>query len=117
MTLTDDVSLLRELRRSLAGWLERHGASPDARDAVVLATHEAAINAIEHGHARETKVTAAMAADGVDVTVINAGGPWPATEARNEERGRGIALIKGLMTETAIHNDGRTTTAVMRLRL
>jgi anti-sigma regulatory factor (Ser/Thr protein kinase) len=109
--------MLADLRRSLTSWLESHGASSDAQDAVVLATHEAAVNAIEHGRAAETTITAAMDTHVVDIIVTNTGAPWTATDHGNEERGRGITLIKGLMTETAIHNDGRKTTAVMRLQL
>src|ERR1044071_1180925 len=117
MTLPPDVSMLGALRRSLNNWLERHGASPEARDAVVLATHEAAANAIEHGHAAETTITAALDTDFVDVIVTNTGGHWTAVHEDDEQRGRGITLIKGLMTETKIHNDGQKTTAVMRLHL
>jgi anti-sigma regulatory factor (Ser/Thr protein kinase) len=117
MTLPADVSMLADLRRSLTSWLESHGAPPEARDAVVLATHEAVVNAIEHGQAAETTITAAIDTDVVDILVTNSGGPWAATDHVTEERGRGIGLIKGLMTETAIHNDGRKTTAIMRLQL
>ena len=118
MTRPADASMLADLRRSWAIGLESHGAPSDAQDAVVLATHEAAANAIEHGRPAETTITAAMDTNVVDIIVTNTGEPWTATDHGNDDDGgRGITLIKGLMTETAIHNDGRKTTAVMRLRL
>jgi anti-sigma regulatory factor (Ser/Thr protein kinase) len=117
MILSADVSMLGELRRSLTSWLEAHGVSRDVRDAVVLATHEAAVNAIEHARADATMITAAIDSDFVDVIVTNSGGPWTTQRHLDEERGRGISLIKGLMSEAVIHNDGHKTTAVMRLEL
>ena len=44
--LPPDLAQLAALRRSLADWLAREDVEPNVRDAVILATHEAAANAL-----------------------------------------------------------------------
>ena len=47
-TVSADIACLGALRRSLTAWLECAGVTEPPRSDVVLATHEAAANAIEH---------------------------------------------------------------------
>ena len=54
---------LAELRRRLAAWLAAHGATREEANDIVLATHEAAMNAIEHAYGpgdAEISVSAAL---------------------------------------------------------
>ena len=46
---------LADLRRRLAAWLPAHGASREEANDIVLATHEAAMNAIEHAYGPATR--------------------------------------------------------------
>ena len=46
--LPPDLRVLGELRRELARWLKQIGVGDAALTDIVLATHEAAANAIEH---------------------------------------------------------------------
>ena len=99
--LTHDSTLLRGLRHSLSDWLEGAGASPDVQAAVVLATHEAAANGIEHGEP-DSLVTVVAHKDGVDsfqVTVVNDGG-WKDREPGH--RGRGLMMMSDLVSDLTI---------------
>ena len=101
ITLTHDLKLLRGLRHSLANWLELAGASPETQAVVVLATHEAAANGMEHGDPDGT-VTVTARQDGTDsfhVAITN-DGDWkePAAEAT----GRGLPMMSDLMSDVAI---------------
>ena len=54
---------LSEVRRRLAAWLTAHGATREEANDIVLATHEAAMNAIEHAYGpgdAEISVSAAL---------------------------------------------------------
>jgi anti-sigma regulatory factor (Ser/Thr protein kinase) len=63
-TLPHDTRVLASLRETLAAWLERVGV-PDADSvSVVLATHEAAANAIEHADSVAPVAIEARFADG-----------------------------------------------------
>ncbi len=115
MSLGADLASLRDLRRALDDWLEQHYVPANARAALVLATHEAAVNAIEHARADETAVAAEINGALVTVSVTNAGGRWTEAHTRGEDRGRGLTLIRGLMTDIDIRNDGKQTTAVLHL--
>jgi anti-sigma regulatory factor (Ser/Thr protein kinase) len=110
------AQLLR-LRLGLASWLDRQDVARASRDAVVLATHEAVVNALEHRRGdTEIPISAKIENRLVTVVVQNTG-RWGEPHSPDEERGRGIAMIKALMTRTQIRNDDDQTTAVMQLRL
>ena len=94
------------MRRQLRSWLELTDATGDVRDAVVLATHEAAANAMVHGEPGGP-VTVAASADeggGFVVEVTNHGGwkePWPG------HTGRGMGMMSDLMSEVTIRTNVR----------
>ena len=101
---------LRGMRNLLTSWLELTDATAVVRDAVLLATHEAAANAMEHGQPESpVKISASQdEAGGFTVEVTNLGG-WKEPDAGHH--GRGIAMMNELMAEVAI----QTKTSVRML--
>ena len=98
---------LRELRQSLRSWLELTTAAAHTRDSIVLATHEAAANAIVHGQPGGAVTVSVRQdeADGFAVAVSNLGGwkePDPGTSG-----GHGLAMMTELMREVEIQTHVR----------
>ena len=92
------------------------GVTADARDAVVLATHEAAANAMEHARgAGRVTVRGEVEEDAVMVVVTNAG-DWR-EPVHLDGRGRGMALIRALMSDVDIETDSRRCVVRMRRAL
>ena len=110
-TVSGDISLLRALRHSLTFWLELAGVPAEKQASIVLATHEAAANAIQHGDAGgSVTVTAESEAEGGCVVVVRNDGGWKQESVR-EGRGKGLALMRELMSDVGIKT---TTTVRMR---
>ena len=83
-----DLSLLRGLRRQLQSWLAQVGVPDDAAEAIVLATHEAAANAIEHAEfGTEVTIEGTRDDDQLRVVVTNTG-PWKRPRSADESRER-----------------------------
>ncbi len=113
--LPPDLARLRGLRHELGAWLEDIGASAEQRDAVVLAIHEAAANAIEHANG---KVTVRGARDGDRLLlVVSNTGRWRGPKPNNIARGRGLTLMRALMSNVEIHVEPERTTVRMRLNV
>lgn len=109
-TLLRGPTELRGMRDRLTSWLELTDATAVVRDAVLLATHEAAANAMAHGQP-DSPVNISASQDkagGFTVEVTNLGG-WKEPEAGHH--GRGIAMMTELMSEVAI----QTKTSVRML--
>ena len=101
-TLVQGPTELRGMRHLLTSWLELTDATAVVRDAVLLATHEAAANAMTHGEA-ESPVSISASQDedgGFTIEVTNRGG-WKEPEPGHD--GRGLALMTELMSEVGIH--------------
>ena len=100
-TLLRGPTDLRGMRDLLRSWLELTTATADTRDAVLLATHEAAANAMTHGEPGNPVSISASQDDagGFTVEVINHGA-WKEPEAGHH--GRGLAMMNELMSEVAI---------------
>ena len=111
-SLPPDLARLRALRRGLGDWLDRIGASSDQRDAVVLAIHEAAANAIEHAKGRVT-VRGARDEEKLLLVVSNTG-RWKGSEPSDIGLG-GLTLMRALMSNLEIHVEPDRTTVRMRL--
>ena len=112
-SLPPDLSGLRELRHDLADWLERVGVSGSERDAVVLATHEAAANGIEHASARV--VVRGVRDEEKLLVVVSNSGRWRGRPWDEPRGGSGLTVIRGLMSELDINvGQGRTT---VRMRM
>ena len=112
--LPPDPGLLRYFRQRFAAWLEAMSVDPRTRDAILLATHEAAANAIEHG-AAPLSVEARVEPDVILIEVRSAGRWATHPQVRSDERGRGLALMRGLVSNVEIlANEERT---IVRLRM
>jgi serine phosphatase RsbU (regulator of sigma subunit)/anti-sigma regulatory factor (Ser/Thr protein kinase) len=110
-----DASQLAPARHALRSWLKRALVNPDRSMDVLIAAGEAVANAIEHGHRHHPEGRISMAAtalvDRVQLTISDTGSWKTPQPARDSTRGRGIALMRGLMQEVAI-KPGATGTTV-----
>jgi anti-sigma regulatory factor (Ser/Thr protein kinase) len=117
LRLPAEPKALPSVRRALMRWLEQAGATHDEGQAIQLACHEACTNAIEHGYrfGEATFEVAAEVRDGeLTLTVTDSGG-WRGTG--DSDRGRGFALMEGLMDGVDVTPTADGTTVVMTRRL
>jgi anti-sigma regulatory factor (Ser/Thr protein kinase) len=112
--LPPDVAQLASLRRSLSDWFAGAEVGPRASEAVILATHEAVANAMEHAHAGVV-VTGSRDQDRVTVVVRNSGG-WKGSDG-SEHRGSGLTLVRGLMSQVDIGSGSGGSVVRMQLTL
>jgi serine phosphatase RsbU (regulator of sigma subunit)/anti-sigma regulatory factor (Ser/Thr protein kinase) len=116
LRLPAEPKALPSVRRALMRWLEHAGATPDESYAILLACHEACTNAIEHGYRfgeASFEVTGEMRDRRLTLTVSDSGG-WRG--AGDADRGRGFALMEGLM-DTVDVTPGRDGTTVVMTRV
>lgn len=98
----------------MAAWLTQVDVTGVVSDDIILATHEAAVNAIEHARLG-TEVTIRGARDDYKVImVITNSGEWKKARSAEEMRGRGLILMKQLMSELEIQVKSRRTVVRMR---
>ena len=116
-TLWSDAASLRHLRRSLAEWLQETAAVPiHARDAIVLATHEAAANGIQHGTAGSSvTIDGRVFGDRVVVEVVSAGCWGAHGRATSELRGRGLTLMHAVVSEMETDMQPERTTVRLQV--
>ena len=108
---------LVEARRRLQAWLMANGAGKAEASDVVLATHEALMNAVEHAYGpADAEVTlAARIEDGViDIEVCDTGS-W--RESRSEHRGRGQSIMSAIMEDVTTDTGAGGSTVRLRRRL
>lgn len=109
---TEDVDL-GGVRRVVGDWLDTRGVPVATSGALVLATHEAVANAVEHGKAGHS-VTIRGRIDKGDVTVeVSDDGDWQQATFEDEERGRGLMLIAALTDEFELSSNEPGTTIRM----
>ncbi len=88
---------------------------------VLIAAGEAVANAIEHGHRDRPGGTISLDAtalvDQVQVTITDTGSWKPRQSPADSQRGRGIALMRGLMHEVTINPDIAGTTVHLSARI
>ncbi|MFL5839210.1 MAG: SpoIIE family protein phosphatase [Thermoleophilaceae bacterium] len=108
---------LSSVRRALMRWLEQGGATEEEAQAIQLACHEACTNAIEHGYrfGEATFEVAGQLRDGELTLTISDSGGWRG--AGDADRGRGFALMEGLMDGVEVNPGRDGTTVVMTRRL
>ena len=109
---TEDVDL-GGVRRAVGDWLETQGVSVATSSALVLATHEAVANSVEHGKGSHS-VTVRGRIDNGDVTVeVSDDGDWQQATFENDERGRGLMMISALTDEFELSSNEPGTTLRM----
>jgi PAS domain S-box-containing protein len=117
LRLPAEPKALSSVRRALTRWLEQGGATEDETQAIQLACHEACTNAIEHAYrfGEATFEVAGQLRDGeLTLTITDTGG-WRG--AGDADRGRGFALMEGLMDGVEVNPGRDGTTVVMTRRL
>jgi len=113
---------LSEIRRFVAAWLRRAGASDEEVGDVVLACDEACTNAVEHADGgRELVVGRRVLPDGVIRLTVRDFGRWSVPKAASDPsahaRGRGIALMRQLVDNVTIRRYRNGTEVVLYRRL
>jgi serine/threonine-protein kinase RsbW len=115
-----EAAELQRVRRALGTWLDGQGAPPDVGAEIALAVHEAAANTVEHAYPRGSGVLVVRAqhGDGQLVVVVEDEGEWR-PPSRTDQRGRGLALMHGLMDDVEIGpvDDGTGTRVTLRRRV
>jgi anti-sigma regulatory factor (Ser/Thr protein kinase) len=112
LEVSTDPTRLRDVRRHLAGWLRRSGASEEDVEIAQMACHEACSNAIEHGYGfGEGSFTIDARMDnGKVVLEVADQGTWIDRPGGSlPHRGRGIALMKALMDAVQLTHEGGGT--------
>jgi anti-sigma regulatory factor (Ser/Thr protein kinase) len=113
-----DPTRLRDVRRHLAGWLRRGGASEEDVEIAQMACHEACSNAIEHGYGfgeGSFTIDARMENGKVVLEVADHGSWIERPEGALPHRGRGIALMQALMDAVELrHGNGGTIVRMER---
>ncbi len=106
-----DLEALAPLRRTLDEWLDHRGLPDPPRAAVVLATHEALANAIEHSNSISPVLVKAAARSAGFVIEISDNGHWRIPEPHpSDNRGRGLVLIRALVSDVQITSGRQGTT-------
>ena len=113
-SLPADSRVLRDFRQQLSRWLEEAGVRDRSRHAILLAAHEAAANAIEHAAAPVT-VVGRKEPDVILIEVTSVG-RWGAHQQQSsDERGRGVAIMKSLLSDVEIRAEEERTTVCLRM--
>jgi anti-sigma regulatory factor (Ser/Thr protein kinase) len=101
---------VREARRFLAQVL---GDCPTAMDAVACLS-ELVTNSVLYSNSRRPRgrfiVRACLLPAGVRVEVEDEGGPWQHRQGRDDQRGRGLAIVDALSTDWSVSRDGTSRT-------
>ena len=109
-----DLFQLRALRHDLTAWLDGIHVVGGVSDEIVLATHEAAANAIEHAEKGSDVTVRGVRDDDKIIIVVMNSGTWKKPRPASELRGRGLALMKRLMSELEIQVKSERTVVRMR---
>jgi anti-sigma regulatory factor (Ser/Thr protein kinase) len=117
LEMPGDPPALAALRATVRRWLAASEASPEEIQDITMAVNEAVQNSIEHGHALNPRPfdVELSRADGEVVVVVRDRGRW--RTGSNSERGRGIPLMRALMTDVDIERGAEGTTVTLRRRL
>ena len=113
--LVRDLSQLAAFRRSIGSWLDAADINGETRNDIVLATHEAVANAMEHAlEEGPVEVRGEIGEAAITISVSNAG-EWR-TPHSTEARGRGLAVIRALVTNVQF-DAGPNVSVVMQRSL
>jgi anti-sigma regulatory factor (Ser/Thr protein kinase) len=112
-----EASELAGVRRVMRRWLADAGAAPEESYDMLVATTEAAANAVEHAYGpvdASFRIEAAVERDEVAITVRDSGSWRP---PRGTNRGRGTTLMQQLMDTFEVVTGDEGTEVHMRRRL
>jgi len=110
---TADARHLAPIRTQVRGWLAPLVLPGDAEDDIVLAVSEAASNCVEHAYPADTtdgtvELTFWTEAPHLCLEIVDHGTWRPPTD-QPAHRGRGIEMMRQVMTTVLIHYDRRGT--------
>lgn len=112
---------LLSLRYALRCWLQAVGATEDDMVAMQIAAGEAAANAVEHAYEGIEPGTVRLTADldPGDVARVEIGdtGRWRPQRNVDDNRGRGLLLMRECVDAVDLALSAHGTTVVLRLRL
>ncbi|HET6480998.1 MAG TPA: ATP-binding protein, partial [Actinoplanes sp.] len=116
-----EATRLAPLRTTLRTWLARCGVDPTTAQNVLVAVGEACANAIEHGHRQLPggliRLRAAATAHDLHLTITDSGRWKTPQPAANPHRGRGLTLMRALMTEVTITTGSAGTVVGLQARI
>jgi anti-sigma regulatory factor (Ser/Thr protein kinase) len=116
-----EAERLAPVRSALRGWLTRCGVDPATSQNVLIAAGEACANAIEHGHRHATtgriRLRAAATPGDLHLTVTDSGRWQTPQPAENNHRGRGLMLIRALMSDVTVTTGATGTVVGMQARI
>ncbi len=105
------------LRRRMSAWLRGIEVGDDAERAVILATSEAAANAVEHAYGCDGRGVVTVRGRITDTRALHLEvrdrGTWREPR-RDTDRGRGTPIMRALMDDVSVERDGRETIVRMR---
>ena len=110
---TADARQLAPIRTQVRGWLAPLVLPGDAEDDIVLAVSEAASNCVEHAYTPDTtdgtvELTFWTEDPHLCLEIVDHGTWRPPTD-QPTNRGRGIEMMRQIMTTVLIHYDRRGT--------
>jgi len=117
LTIPANPVELAHVRRAMKQWLRNVGAGEDEAGEILLATSEAAANAVEHAYGpgpSSLDIRVELRGDDVRVDVRDYG-HWRGQ--RNPRRGRGLGIMRAVMDEVEIVDTDEGTSARLRRRL
>ncbi|MCV6966665.1 SpoIIE family protein phosphatase [Mycobacterium intermedium] len=115
------ASQLAHTRNALRSWLRQADVRAEQSMNVLIAAGEAVSNAIEHGHRNKSegliRLDATACVDEVHLTITDSGSWKPQQPIANNQRGRGISLMRSLMQDVIIDADTGGTTVHLSTRI
>jgi anti-sigma regulatory factor (Ser/Thr protein kinase) len=117
-TLPANPAVLFAFRHSLREWLESVHLDLRLQDQVVLAVHEAVVNGMDHGVGGRPVVVSGYRQGREVIVEVSTSGSWTQHAGPAQlldQRGRGLALMRGLLDGLEILDEGELVT--LRLRV
>ncbi|BBY30244.1 SpoIIE family protein phosphatase [Mycolicibacterium sediminis] len=121
MTFPAHASYLADTRTALRNWMGRAELANEQMQSILVAVGEAVANAIEHGHRDRPDglitLDATMLVNEVQLSIVDTGTWKPERTSPDITRGRGIALMRGLLDDVAIDREDSGTTVRLLSRM
>ena len=116
-----EAERLAPVRSALRGWLQRCGIDVTTTQNVLVAAGEACANAVEHGHRHAAggliRLRAAATAHDLHLTITDTGRWKTPQPAADPFRGRGLTLMRALMTEVTVTTGAAGTIVGLQARI